>query len=300
MARLSEEDLHQLLIGAIEAGGTKINCGIGDEAGNLHDYVTLPTRTPTDTLKAVLDYFHDYTLDGLGIASFGPIEVNPVGSQYGKITSTPKLAWQNFNWLETMQEKVKCPVVIDTDVNAAALGEARWGGAKGLANCVYITVGTGIGAGLLVEGNLVHGLLHPEVGHILIRRHANDSFGGSCPFHTDCLEGMASGPAIAARWGTRPESLGFPHPAWDFEAFYLAQAIVTLILTTSTQRIILGGGVLHQSHLIEKVREQVLELLAGYVAKDEVLHHMDEYIILPELGDFAGLKGALALVMRNR
>lgn len=286
-------------IGAIEAGGTKINCGIGDEKGNLFNYVSFPTREPLETMQDVYRYFRDQQLEGLGIASFGPVEVNPQSPKYGRITSTPKLAWQNFDWLASMKGYVDCPIYLDTDVNAAALGEARWGAAAGLSNCIYMTVGTGIGAGLLVEGNLVHGLLHPEAGHMLIRRHKEDTYAGHCPFHGDCLEGMASGPAIGDRFGGKAETLGLSHPAWDFEAYYLAQAVVNLTLSTAPQRVILGGGVIHQPQLIEKVRKQVLALLNGYLAKDELIQGIDTFIVPPGLGDFSGLKGALALVTQN-
>lgn len=286
-------------IGAIEAGGTKIICGIGDEAGTLYDHLSFPTRDPLTTMKDVYDYFRGQRMDGLGIASFGPVEVNPRSQNYGKITSTPKLAWQDFDWLASLREHVNCPIFLDTDVNAAALGEARWGAAQGLANCIYITVGTGIGAGLLVEGKLVHGLMHPEAGHILVRRHPKDTYPGHCPFHGDCLEGMASGPAIAARWGSKAETLGSSHPAWDFEAYYLAQAVVNLTLTSAPEKIVLGGGVIHQPQLIDKVRQQALALLNGYVKKDEITEGIDSFVVEPGLGDFSGLKGALALVLQG-
>lgn len=286
-------------LGAIEAGGTKIICGIGDETGRIEDSVSFPTRDPAETVAQILEYFAHQPLDGLGIASFGPVEVNTSSPNYGTITTTPKLAWQNFNWFEALRTQVHCPIFIDTDVNAAALGEARFGAAVGLANCIYITVGTGIGGGLLAEGNLVHGLMHPEVGHMLIRRHPDDSYQGHCPFHHDCLEGLASGPALEARWGQKAETLDSSHPAWTFESYYLAQAIVNLILVSSTQKVILGGGVMHQPQLITKIREQVLDMLSGYIAKEEVTQNIEGYIVKPGLGDSAGLTGALALTLKH-
>lgn len=285
-------------IGAIEAGGTKTNCGVGDENGNLFDYVSFPTRDPMETLHDVTAYFHNQKLDGLGVASFGPVEVSPLSPKYGKITSTPKLAWQNFDWFRSLEEYMNCPMFLDTDVNAAALGEARWGAASGLRNCVYVTVGTGIGAGLLVEGNLVHGLLHPEAGHMFVRRHALDTYQGHCPFHGDCLEGLAAGPALAERWGRKAETLDPAHLAWDIEAYYLAQAVVNLTLTSAPEKVILGGGVFHQPELLRRVRQQVIDLLNGYLLKDEIIKGIENFIVQPGLGDFAGLKGALALVVQ--
>lgn len=289
--------LIELLFGAIEAGGTKIICGFGDENGNIHDSISFPTRDPNETIPKIHAYFENNQLDGLGIASFGPLEVNTTSAQYGTITSTPKQAWQNFNWLQALKEKMNCPIFIDTDVNAAALGETRFGAAKGFSNCIYITVGTGIGAGLVVEGNIVHGMMHPEVGHMMVRRHPEDVYKGHCSYHLDCLEGLASGPAIAERWGQKAEKIEQNHIAWEFEAYYLAQAIVNLLLVTSTQKIILGGGVMHQTNLIMHIRNKVIELLGNYINRSEITQFSDQYIVLPGLADFSGLKGALALAI---
>lgn len=185
----------------------------------------------------------------------------------------------------------------DTDVNGAALGEATWGAAQGLDNCLYMTIGTGIGGGALVSGKLVHGMLHPEMGHILVKRHSEDKYEGKCPFHKDCLEGMAAGPAIEARWGVKGHELPLDHVAWDIEAYYIAQGLVNFILTLSPEKIILGGGVMKQSQLFPKIRANVIELLKGYVQTKEILENIDNYIVYPKLGDNAGLLGALALTL---
>ena len=185
----------------------------------------------------------------------------------------------------------------DTDVNGAALGEATWGAAKGLDNCLYMTIGTGIGGGALVSGKLVHGMLHPEMGHILVKRHSEDKYEGKCPFHKDCLEGMAAGPAIEARWGVKGHELPLDHVAWDIEAYYIAQGLVNFILTLSPEKIILGGGVMKQKQLFPKIRKEVINLLKGYVQTKEILENIDNYIVYPELGDNAGLLGAFALTL---
>ena len=284
-------------IGAIEAGGTKIVCGIGDETGHISKQISFPTRSPEITVPEVIDFFADEELDGLGIASFGPIVVDSKSKDYGRITSTPKLEWQNFDWSGTLSEKIIAPIYIDTDVNAAVLGEIRWGSAQGLDNCVYITVGTGIGAGVLVEGNLVHGLLHPEVGHMFVKRHPKDEFNGTCPYHGDCLEGLACGPAISSRWGYQGKQLTGNDSVWELESYYLAQAITNLTLILSTKRIILGGGVMSQPLLLPLIRKKTLQLLNGYIGKTELMENIDQYIVPPMLGGFSGLKGAIALVL---
>lgn len=286
--------------GGIEAGGTKIVCGIGDESAEVLDFISIPTGEPEPTLARILEYLGKWELDGLGIASFGPVEVDLQSPNYGAITQTPKVRWRGFNWVQAIAQHVMCPIVLDTDVNAAALGEAQFGAATGLHNCVYFTVGTGIGGGFLVEGHLVHGLLHPEAGHMLVRRHPHDEFAGICPFHGDCLEGLASGPAMEQRSGRPASELPADDPAWDIEAYYLAQAVVNVTLITSTQRVILGGGVMHQTQLLDKVRQQVVSLLGGYIDNPAITHGIDTYIVPPALGDFAGLKGAFTLAMRRQ
>ena len=282
-------------IGAIEAGGTKFVCGVGDEHGNILDRVSFPTEQPEPTLERVIAYFRDKEVEAIGIGTFGPIDIDPDSPTYGHVTTTPKPGWSGFDFLGTMKRAFDVPFGWDTDVNAAAYGESMWGAAKGLDSCVYYTIGTGIGVGVFAEGRLVHGLLHPEGGHVLIRRHPDDSFAGSCPYHGDCLEGMASGPAIERRWGVKGSELASDHPAWPMEAYYIGQALVSTILLLSPKKVILGGGVMHQRQLFPMIREEVKRHLNGYVAHDAILKHIDDYIVPPGLGDNAGLCGALAL-----
>lgn len=286
-----------MLIGAIEAGGTKFVCGIGNEHGEIFDKISIPTRTPEETLESVYQFFAGKQLERIGIGSFGPIQVNRGQPDYGMILETPKIAWKYFPLLKEIQRHFgeSMAITIDTDVNAAAFGEQMWGAAKGLDSCVYFTVGTGIGAGAVVHGKLVHGLLHPEVGHLFVKRHPDDDFEGSCPYHGDCLEGLASGTALRERWG-KAGTMIQDEKAWDIEAYYLAQAAINALVTYSPEKIIFGGGVLNHPSLIEKVREQFVQLLNGYIKKDEVLD-VENYIVLPGLGSDAGLKGSLALAL---
>ena len=197
-----------------------------------------------------------------------------------------------------MKQHFDLPIGFDTDVNGAALGELNWGAAKGLSSSLYITVGTGIGAGAVIEGNRVHGLLHPEMGHISVRRHPDDNYQGTCPFHGDCLEGLAAGPAIEKRWGELANTLPVEHQAWEMEAYYLAQALVNYILILSPEKIIMGGGVMKQAHLFPLIRQKVKEMLNGYVSKAEILTHIDHYIVPPLLGDNAGICGGIALAIK--
>jgi len=284
-----------LRIGAIEAGGTKFVCGVGDEHGNIEDRVTFPTERPEPTLERVIDYFRDKKVEAIGIGTFGPIDIDPDSPTYGHVTTTPKPGWSGFDFLGTMKRAFDVPFGWDTDVNAAAYGEATWGAAKGLDSCVYYTFGTGVGVGIFAEGRLVHGLLHPEGGHVLIRRHPDDAFAGCCPYHGDCLEGMAAGPAIERRWGAKGSELPPDHPAWPMEAFYIGQALASAIVLLSPKKVILGGGVMHQKQLFPLIRGEVRRNLNGYVAHDAILKHIDDYIVPPGLGDNAGLCGALAL-----
>lgn len=282
-------------LGAIEAGGTKFICAIGDGLGNVLERIVIPTTTPEETMEKVIDFFRNYEFDAMGIGCFGPIDLDLNSSRYGYITSTPKIGWRNYNILGKLKKYFNKPMVFDTDVNAAALGELTWGSAVGLDSCLYITVGTGIGAGAVTEGNMVHGLLHPEMGHIMVKRSPGDNYEGKCPYHKDCLEGMASGPAIEERWGTKAYSLEESHEAWNLEAFYLAQALVNYILILSPKKIVMGGGVMKQKHLFPLIRENVVSMLNGYVDKNEIINDIENYIVYPELGDDAGICGALAL-----
>jgi fructokinase len=287
-----------MVIGAIEAGGTKFVCGIGNEDGVITERVSIPTTIPEETLAEVAAFFKDKQVDALGVGSFGPVDLDEASPTYGFITSTPKPHWNNFDLVGELKKHFSVPIGFDTDVNAAALGESLWGAAKGLDSCLYMTVGTGIGVGALAEGKLVHGLTHPEMGHIMVRRHGDDTFAGRCPFHGDCLEGLAAGPAIEDRWGKKGYELESAPEIWEMEAHYLAQAIANYILILSPKKVIVGGGVMKQTQLYPLVRKKVKEILGGYVQSEQILEKMDEYIVPPGLGDNAGLAGALGLVMR--
>ncbi len=284
-----------MLIGAIEAGGTKFVCGVGTESGEIINRTSFPTEKPELTLAKVFDYFRDKKVSAIGIGCFGPIELNRSSPHYGFVTSTPKLDWSNYPVLPRLKSELNIPIGWDTDVNAAALGEATWGAAKGLDSCIYYTIGTGIGVGVIVEGKLVHGLVHSEGGHVSIRRHPSDEYLGNCPYHADCLEGMAAGPAILGRWNIQGIDLPTNHPAWELEAYYIGQAVANAILMLSPKKVILGGGVMHQTQLFPLIREQVVSTLNGYVSKSEVINEIVDYITPPLLGNNSGLCGALAL-----
>ncbi|WP_082866914.1 ROK family protein [Paenibacillus elgii] len=284
-----------LRIGGIEAGGTKFVCGVGNEQGEVVDSISFPTEDPETTLGKAIAYFKEKSVDAIGIGSFGPIDIRPGSPTYGYVTTTPKPGWGNVDFLGTLRREFDVPYGWNTDVNAAAFGEAAWGAAKGLKSCLYYTVGTGIGIGVFLEGRLVQGLVHPEGGHMLTRRHPGDDFAGLCPYHGDCLEGMASGPAIEARWNVKGHELPSNHPAWEMEAYYIAQSITGAVLLNSPEKVILGGGVMQQSQLFPLIREAVKANLNGYVSASEIVERMDEYIVPPGLGQQAGLCGAFAL-----
>lgn len=286
------------MIGAIEAGGTKFVLGIGTEDGKVLERVSFPTTTPEETMEKVIEFFKGKDIKAIGLGSFGPIDPNESSPTYGYITTTPKPHWGNYNIVEELKKHFDLPIKFDTDVNGAALGEITWGAAQGLNSALYITVGTGIGAGAVVEGNMVNGLLHPEMGHIMVRKHKDDNYKGRCPFHGDCLEGLACGPAIEERWGQKGYELGADHEAWKVEAYYLAQALVNYILILSPEKIIMGGGVMKQEQLFPLIREEVKRLLNGYIVKKELAKDIDNYIIPPALGDNAGLLGCVALGLK--
>ncbi|MGO4372226.1 ROK family protein [Paenibacillus sp. MCAF20] len=282
-------------IGAIEAGGTKFICGVGNERGDIFEKISFRTTSPEETLGQAVDFFQSRQVEAIGIGSFGPINLQQNSPKYGFITTTPKLGWSDCNVIGMLSHHFKVPFGWDTDVNAAALGEASWGAAKGLNSCAYYTIGTGIGLGVFIEGRLVHGIMHPEGGHIAVKRHESDTFDGNCPYHQDCLEGMAAGPAIEARWNRRAEQIPEDHEAWEMEAYYIAQALVSTILTLSPEKIILGGGVMNQSHLFASIRKHVQRMLNGYLNIDAITSGIDQYIVPPALRENAGICGALAL-----
>jgi fructokinase len=279
------------MLGAIEAGGTKFVCAVGDKKGNIFDRVKIPTTTPAETIPAVLAFFQKYSIESVGIGSFGPIDVNRESSSYGSITSTPKVGWKDYPFVKTIREALAVPIGFHTDVNAAALGEARYGAAKGLDSCLYITVGTGIGAGAIVQGKLLQGFSHPEMGHILVRRHPEDSYIGKCTYHQDCLEGLAAGPAIEERWGEKGANLVNRKEVWDLEGYYLAQALMQYILILSPKKIILGGGVMNQKQIYPYIYKYLKALLNDYVSLPE----LSSYLVGPGLGDDSGIMGALIL-----
>jgi fructokinase len=257
----------------------------------------IPTSTPQTTIEAVTAFFRSrHGLRAIGIASFGPIDLHRGSPSYGHITATPKLAWRNFDLAGAVRNAFNLSIGFDTDVNAAALGEARWGAAQGIADFVYVTVGTGIGGGALVGGSPLHGLQHPEMGHIRVPHDwAGDPYSGICPYHGDCLEGLASGPAIEARWGMAPASLPADHPAWELEANYLALGLMSWVSILSPSRIVLGGGVMQQPQLFPLLRRKLREELNGYIPCRELQDGIDGYIVPSQLGDRAGVLGALVL-----
>ena len=283
------------IMAAVEAGGTKFNCGLGDENGNIIDQVSIPTTTPEETMKKVIEYFKDKKFDVMGVGSFGPIDPIKGSKTYGHITKTPKAYWSDYNLIGELKKHFDVPMEFDTDVNGAALAEAWWGAGKGFKNVMYITVGTGIGAGATVDGKMLQGLTHPEMGHISVKRHPEDTFEGTCSFHGDCLEGMAAGPAIEKRWGKKGIELAEDNRVWEMEAYYLSQALVNYILILSSEKIIMGGGVMKQKQLFPLIHKNVKEMLNGYVDKKEILEDIENYIIYPGLGDYAGFIGSFAL-----
>lgn len=283
-----------MLLGALEAGGTKMVCAVGNEDGRIIDQISIPTRDPEETIKDIADYFKDKNIEALGIASFGPVDLNKNSSTYGHIQNTPKLRWKGYDILGELTKALNVPAEIDTDVNGSCLGEVTYGSSKGLNDVVYITIGTGVGAGLYINGKLVHGALHPEMGHMLLTRHPKDKGECNCPFHSACLEGLAAGPSIEKRWGKKAVELKDNPEVWDMEAWYIAKAIANLIFSICPQRIILGGGVMHQLQLFPLIRQYVLEMLNGYIDIKE-LKDIDNYIVPASLNDDQGIMGALKL-----
>lgn len=285
------------LYGALEAGGTKMVCAIGDENGNILERVSIPTRTPAETMGPMLDFFRGKGICALGIGCFGPVDLNKKSPTYGYITSTPKLAWQNYPIVAEFEKALAVPVGFDTDVNAAALGEATWGCTKDVENSIYITVGTGVGVGVIINGKPYHGMIHPEGGHILLSRHPEDPMAGSgCPFHENCLEGLAAGPSLEKRWGVKGAELSGRKEVWELEAYYIGQAIADYILLLSPERIVLGGGVTHQESLLALVRQEAVKQLAGYI-RAEALIHPETYIVGVSLNDNQGVMGGVKLAM---
>ena len=291
------------LFGGIEAGGTKFVCAVGAGPHDIRAQIRIPTETPDVTLGQVIDFFRvqqeQHDIGAIGVASFGPVDPDPESPTFGYITNTPKPGWAHTPVVPLLREALDLPIGFDTDVNAAALGEHRWGAAQGVDTFVYLTIGTGIGGGGMVNGNLIHGLLHPEMGHIpLPRDRQRDPFTGVCPFHGDCWEGLANGPALEARWGQPGETLPPDHEAWPLEAHYLALGVVNIMMILSPQLVVMGGGVMEGGHIFPLVHQEVQAILNGYIQNAAVESAMDSYIVPPALGGRAGVLGAIALAQR--
>jgi len=286
------------VFGAIEAGGTKFVCAVGTEPDNL--VVTqLPTTSPEATTGRAVAFLREHSsgrLQAVGVGSFGPVDLCPSSPTFGHITSTPKAAWKNYDFAGAVRKALGVPVGFDTDVDAAALGEARWGAAQSISDFLYLTVGTGIGGGAIVNGQILHGLVHPEVGHIRIPHDwKRDPYEGCCPFHGDCLEGLAAGPSMERRWGKPTQDLPAEHPAWALEAHYLALGLANWVCTLSPKRMVVGGGVMQQHGLFPLIRAELLRILNGYVRSKDLIENVDEYVVPPKLGNRSGIAGALVL-----
>jgi len=292
------------ILAGIEAGGTKFTCALGRSDGNILAETSFPTTSPDETLSRAVNFFKEQAQNfgppaAIGIASFGPLALQHISIDYGRILQTPKPGWTDTDIVNPFRSAFAVPIGFDTDVNGAALGEWRWGAAQGLDTFIYLTIGTGIGGGGLVNGQLMHGLLHPEMGHIPLPRDPEiDPFEGNCPFHRDCFEGLASGPAMEKRWGQKAEALPPDHAAWNLEAHYVALALRSFICTLSPQRIILGGGVMQQPQLLALIREKTLATLKGYIQSPEILERIDEYIVPVALEGKAGILGAFVMAER--
>ena len=284
------------LYGAIEAGGTKFRVAVGSSLTLTAD-TTIPTTSPGETIGASIEFLRPYAdrLTAIGIAAFGPLDLDPSSSTYGSVIRTPKPGWSGTPIRSLVAEALGVPVAIDVDVGGAALGEWTWGAARGLDTFVYVTVGTGIGGGVFIDGRIHHGLGHPELGHIVIAREPDDEFGGHCPFHGACFEGMASGPAIAARWGEPAGDLLHRSDVWDLEARYIAQALRTLTYVLAPQRIIVGGGVTRKAGLLGLVRNKLAHELAGYGTDSVLESDLNDYVVAPQFGQDAGLVGSIAM-----
>lgn len=286
------------LYGGVETGGSWCVCALATASGRLQDRAQFRTGEPAATTEAIVEFFAGRQRPAaLGIASFGPIDLDPDSSGWGTLGATPKPGWSGWPLGPAVRDALALPVSLETDVTGAALGERRWGAAVGYDDICYLTIGTGIGAGVIVNGQPVHGLLHPEIGHLRVPHdRSRDPFPGSCPFHGDCWEGLAAGPAIAARWGVSGDRLAADHAAWELEAEYVALGILSIVLVAAPRRVVVGGGVMSRSGLIERVRVRLTELLGDYPPGPRIAADPG-YLAAPALGDDAGVLGAIALVV---
>ncbi|HLU24053.1 MAG TPA: ROK family protein [Bacillaceae bacterium] len=283
------------MLAAIEAGGTKFVCAVGDQNYHIVEKIEIPTTTPAETMENVRDFFSQFEIESMAIGTFGPADINRQSPTYGSITTTPKEHWQHYNILGYLKEHFQIPIVFDTDVNIAALGEAKFGASKEVKNSIYMTVGTGIGVGAIVNGEMLQGLSHPEMGHIIVKRHPDDDFVGSCPFHQDCLEGMAAGPAIEKRWNKKAYLLEKDDFVWELEGYYIAQALISIILTLSPEKVVLGGGVMKQRQLLPIIHKYVQEFNRNYLSFPQLEDDIAEYIVTPGIEGLSAIKGALYL-----
>ena len=290
------------LYGGLEGGGTKFVCAVGSGPDDLRALRTIPTTTREETLAEAAAFFREahreFGLKAIGVGTFGPLDLNPQSETFGRLTTTPKKGWPGTDIAGEVGGAIGVPTAIDSDVNAALAGERRWGAASDVSNAVYLTVGTGIGGGAMANGEIVHGMLHTEMGHMHVPRIPEDAgFAGVCPNHGDCLEGLASGPSMAKRWSVRAEELPDGHPAWDMEARYLAYGVAAITYVLSPERIIIGGGVSRREALLPLVRSHFRRILNGFLAPLDSAEVLDGYIVRPALGDRAGVLGAIALAM---
>jgi fructokinase len=285
------------VFGGLETGGSKWECAIGTGPDDLRATATIPTTTPPETIDRAIAFFErEGPVAAIGIGSFGPVDQKLSSPTWGHITTTPKPGWAHTDVGQEIRRRLSLPVAFDTDVNAAALGEHRWGAAQGLDTFCYITIGTGIGGGGMARGRLLHGLVHPEFGHMRIPHDREaDPFPGVCPYHGDCWEGLASGRSIETRWGRPPEELSGREAVWELEAGYLALGLVSVICVLSPERIVLGGGVMSQPELLPLVHREVQRLMNGYLDTAAIDDGIASYVTLPALGTRSGVLGAIAL-----
>ena len=289
------------LFGGIEGGGTKFVCAVGTGPDDIRAETRFPTTTPDETLRKAIEFFKGFDgLSALGVACFGPLDPHPASPTFGRILPTPKPDWTNADVIGPLRAAFNLPVGFDTDVNGAALAEWRWGAAQGCDPVLYITIGTGIGGGALVNGKLLHGLTHPEMGHIHLPHDlSRDPFPGNCTFHDDCFEGLCSGPALEQRWGQKAETLPIDHLAWGLEAHYIGLALANFIYILMPQKIVIGGGVAQQAHMLPLIRQNVQAVLNKYIQSTLVTSLIDDYIVVPGLGSHAGVLGAIALAEQS-
>lgn len=286
-----------MLYGIIEAGGTKFICAVADE-NSVVERVSIETTTPKETMPQVIAFFKKYDLASMAIGCFGPIDIRKKSPTYGYILQTPKIAWQNYNFLGEIKKYFDIPVFWETDVNVAAFGESVQGAAVDNDSCIYLTIGTGVGGGYVANGDFLPTLLHPEMGHFQLKRLPGDTFEGICPFHSDCVEGLFAGPAIEARMGKKAFDIAADDPVWDIIAQYIAQALQAYTMILSPEKIILGGGVMKQEQLFPLIRKYFLEYINGYINFESLGVSMEDYIVPPGLPDYSATVGCIEIAKR--